>query len=694
MLYAAPAEFSELRSVTPGTRESRDRWAAIPDLAITFGILVAVAAAAGLGISLLTLSGETRASFVGGNEITAATRGRIALAIAVAVALVAASGVAALVTGRFGWERLGEIARRLAPIIPVALLPALLSWRAWDGRLVTFAFAAVAVGWLTVHTVAVAGRQPPLSDRWPRLEGRAEALNASRLGRALPWIAVIAAALGYSLYFSWATVQGHRNGLTMAFDLGIFDNLHWNLIHGGGFFETSTGMGPEGGSHFGRHATWFAYLIAPIYAIREGAETLLAIQAFLLGFAAVPLYGFARHHLPAPAAVLLAVAYLLYPPLHGSNLYDFHFLTLTPFFAFLLAWSIERGRAWEIAVAVALTLSVREDAAFIVAILGAWQLISRRNVRLGAVLIAAGVFYFALMKFVLMPLFIGGPTFAGMYRELIPPGGRGFGGVLETLVSNPLYAFRVATAPAKLEYALLIGAPILFVALRRPIGALFVVPGVLFTLLASKPAVTEISFQYTAFWTPYLFIAAAVVLSDRGFPALTAEEVRLRRRAWLCGVALATLVCSYQYGAVLQRNTAAGGFHDRYAFTTTEEHRALRRDRADIIAALPPDASVSASRFVTAHVTGRRRAYDLRYGPGDAEYVIMKAPPAGKSERRSSREVLSSGEFGVVGENETFILLRRGAPVTDVPRVFRRVIGRRMKPAERARLVEPGRPAR
>jgi hypothetical protein len=487
-------------------------------------------------------------------------------------------------------------------------------------------------------------------------------------------------------------VQGHRNGLTMAFDLGIFDNLHWNLIHGGGFFETHTGMGPEGGSHFGRHATFFAYLIAPIYAIREGPETLLVIQAFLLGFAAVPLFAFARHHISAPASALIAFAYLLYPPLHGSNLYDFHFLTLTPLFAFLLAWAIERGRTWEIAAAVALALSVREDAAFIVAVLGAWQLLSRRNARLGVVLIAAGGLYFAAMKFVLMPMFIGGPTFAGMYRELIPSGGRGFAGVIETLATNPLYGFRVATAPAKLEYALLLLAPILFVSLRRPIGALFVFPGALFTLLASKPAVTETSFQYTAFWTPYLFIAAAVVLADRAFVDLDVADRARRRRAWLCGVALATVLCSYQFGAVLQRNTAAGGFHERYSFSTTDEHRELRPDRREILAALPPEASVAASRFVTAHVTRRRRAYDLRYGPGDAEYVIMSVPPAGKTERRSSLEVLLSGEFGPVKETSRLILLRRGAPTDEIPRIFRRVLGREMKDRERSRLVEPPAP--
>lgn len=668
--------------------QTQDKWARVPELAIAFAILLILASAVALAVALLSLHGDTRTAFLRGNEIGEATRRRILLGWLATCAVAAGGAAAAMARGRIDLETLGRAVRRLSPAIPLALAPALLSWRAWEKREVSFALAAVALGLLFKKTLAVAGEMPPLLSREPGLLGRWRRFAETRAGRALPFALVACGALGYAVYFSAFTILGHKNGLTAGYDLGIFDNLHWHIVNRGDFLVSSTGMGPDGGSHFGRHATFFAYAIAPIYALFPGPETLLAIQATLLGFAALPLYGFARHHLSPWGAALLSFAYLLYPPLHGSNLYDFHFLSLTPLFAFALAWAIERGKRPWIIAAVVLTLSVREDAAVIVAVLGVWQLLSRR-VRLGLALVAAGAAYFGLMKFVLMPLSAGGATFSGMYRELVPPGGHGFGGVLETLLSNPAYAFKVATTTAKLRYALLIMAPLSFAPLRRPLGALFIFPGVLFTLLSSKPPVVSLGFQYTAFWTPYLFVAAALLLGANAFADPDEGDRRRRSRAWLGGLALASLLCSYQYGAVLQRHTAGGGFHRRYRFTTTAADLEMRRDRADIIARLPGDASVSASKFVVPHLSQRDSAYDFRFGPYDAEYILMSVRPPDRRERRTSKRALTSGEFGVVAENQRFVLLRRGAPTGDNERIFERIFERPMKPSERRRLVEP-----
>jgi hypothetical protein len=40
----------------------------------------------------------------------------------------------------------------------------------------------------------------------------------------------------------------------------------------------------------------------------------------------------------------VAVCYLLYPPLHGANLYDFHYLTFAPFFLWLTLWALDARR--------------------------------------------------------------------------------------------------------------------------------------------------------------------------------------------------------------------------------------------------------------------------------------------------------------------------------------------------------------
>ena len=56
-------------------------------------------------------------------------------------------------------------------------------------------------------------------------------------------------------------------------------------------------------------------------------------------------------------------------------------------------------------------------------------------------------------------------------------------------------------------------APLAFFPWRRPIGLLCTLPGFFFTMLATKyPALTRLGFQYTAYWTSFLFLAVVANL--------------------------------------------------------------------------------------------------------------------------------------------------------------------------------------
>ena len=83
-----------------------------------------------------------------------------------------------------------------------------------------------------------------------------EALAGRRWLR-LPAAIVFVAAAGYTVLFSVYTVTFHRNLHTAAYDLGLEDNLVWNVLHGFGFFRSTVFSGPTG-SHFGNHATFFS----------------------------------------------------------------------------------------------------------------------------------------------------------------------------------------------------------------------------------------------------------------------------------------------------------------------------------------------------------------------------------------------------------------------------------------------------
>jgi hypothetical protein len=152
------------------------------------------------------------------------------------------------------------------------------------------------------------------------------------------------------------------------------------------------------------------------------------------------------------------------------------------------------------------------------------------------------------------------------------------------------------------------------------------------------------------------------------------------RAGWLGAFALLSVVCSYQYGAIFQQRTASGGFHDPFPFETTPLDLERRRLRAELLDALPEDASVAASESVAPHVSNRAVAYTLREGVRDAEYVVFGLVPEAPGEHAIVRGLLVSGSFGVVASNASYALLRRGAPTA----LNARLVGRLSVPAARA----------
>jgi len=591
------------------------------------------------------------------------------------IALVVAGLVVAALLLRWrraGLDRVERLARRLSPLALTGLVPFLFDARLWEDRQAVFLPLAAAFGFGAWGSARMVLETPPA---FPRLEDwkRTWVVRmASARQRAVaacaridaPLLVAIAGACAYATYFAVVTVTHHRNLGTSSFDMGLEDNLMWNLVHGGPMFLSTPFDGPTG-THLRHHATFFSYVLAPIYRLAPHPETLLVVQAALMGGAAIPLHLYARRHLPPWTATLVAFVYLAYPPLHGANLYDFHYLPLGVFFLWLTLYAVEARRRVLAVVAALLALSVREDVASCLAVMGLLLLLSGRAVRAGALLAAVGAGYFLVMKLGVMPHFAAGrESFVNQYAGLLPPGEQGFGGVLETVVGNPVYTANVVVEPEKLVYLLQLLVSVLFLPLARPSGWLLLLPGFLFTLLSTGYSpLNQISFQYTSYWTAFVFIGVVLQLARAREPRYPSDtRGPTRQRALVAGVIAATLACSYLYGAVLQRETVRGGF-DAYPMGTTALDRARRSELAALIAQIPADAKVSASEHLLPHVSGRQDAYTLRFGPYDADYLLFQIPMRG-DEREKVAPALRDGTFGVLSDQTDMVLARRGEPTT------------------------------
>ncbi len=631
-------------------------------IARTLGLLAAIGAS--LAMALWSLAAwASLPEYLAQNQIPPAARFGLASALACGALLAAGAGALLAATDRERGLALAErLSQRLAPLVLAGLLPLLLYVDLWRERELEFLALASLFGLSAIGLLRLALAGPPV------FAGAASRLAPLRrtLGRletfGAPLGLVLLAATAYAAYFSTYTVLNHQALRTSSFDLGVENNLMWNLIHGAPLFRTTPHGGGPLGSHLGFHHTYLSFVLAPFYALAPRPETLLVLQSVLAGFAALPLYLLGRRRFGAWSACAIAVAYLLYAPLHGANLYEFHYLPLAPFFLWFTLYFAESERTLPALVFALLTISVREDVAGCVGLLGAYLVLTGLRPRLGAAIGVLGLLHFLVIKMLVMPAALAGQSsYVNQYQDLLPAGMSGFGGVLLTVIGNPGYTLHTLLEREKLVYLLQIAAPLVFLPWRRPAGLLLSVPGFFFTLLATRyPPMIEISFQYTTFWTMFLFIAVVHHLDWIGTPRFAGDpEGLVRHRAWLLALLAAMLVTSHQHGAVLQQQTARAGF-DRFVFGLSDAERARRDALHLLIARVPPTARIASSEQIVPQVSSRAYSYTLRAGIFDAEWLLFPLP-ARPDEKPMLERALRSGAFGVVGESGEFVLARRGA---------------------------------
>lgn len=630
------------------------------------GVALCLFALAGLSTCLFSLSLILGTAFLADNEV--ALGPRIAALIAVLVAPLVAASVGWLWAKRRGGERVVRFSSWLLPVSALWALPVLFVRSPWRNDELTFLIYAGAVALVLEQLLWRSFRALPEAAGparfWPAVR---------RFARWLPPLVVGGMVLWYFLAISHYTLLSHERLATTTADLAEFDNLFFNALHGRPFRAPATDGDIRTWSALKVHAEFLLYALLPFYAIAPGPRALLVIQTGLVALTAVPIYLFAARRAGPALAAVLAVAMLLLPATQQPNFYDFHFHPVGMLCAAWLIYAVDvyldaRARApsgeppWRqpaprrallaVITLAALTMLAREDVAFGVVVVGLVLFASGKAVRLGLGLSIAGTIYFCAMKFVVMPLF-GKMWFSAIYQDLWAPGAKGFGAIILTLVTHPAYVLRRLASEARLLYLLHLSVPLVFLWFRKPWLLVAALPALPFSLLATnRPPLNEISFQYVYGWIPYIFAASAL-----GLEALSSARRRWAAALPLCVVAVA---CSFQYGALLGAESVRGGF-ERKALAITDEERARAARLAELVKAVPAEASATATNFEGPHLSTRLDFFPMNQAVrAQPEYVLSRGLFEGR-DGREVRRLLDSGAYGLVERRGEFTLFRRGA---------------------------------
>ncbi len=479
-------------------------------------------------------------------------------------------------------------------------------------------------------------------------------------------ILVVIAALAYGAFMSFYTVRWHHKLGTAIFDLGINNNL----LYGGleGKFNQSPVIFPEDPQKYlANHVKLGLYTFLPLYALVPRPETLLVLQSVSLGLGSIPLFLFARRRLPEWWAAALAICYLAYYPMHGANFYEMKVVPTAAAFVLTCIWAIDSKRWITGGIFFLWALIMREDLPVPLAVVGAVFLFSGHRPRAGALMAGIATTWFILIRFRFMND-VGAWWFPNMYEDLWAAPEKGFRGVVKTLFSNPSFTLKHLFVEKKFWYLMHLSVPLMFLPFRRWWAWAALVPGAILTLLVTDYAPPILfSFQYVMHWSPYLFLASALVLGsmlkekggkERAFGAITA----------MC---LVSAALSFNYGAFPARDKGLKSGYHKITFGFSKKEAKVLRDVRALVASIPPDASVGATERVGAHLSSRAGFYTLRRGSHGVDYMVARKSGLRLDKtKRTIRRALESGNYGVHDRFGEFIVFKKGGDTKENAKVL------------------------
>jgi uncharacterized membrane protein len=415
------------------------------------------------------------------------------------------------------------------------------------------------------------------------------------------------AAAGYTV-FALARYYTFHTG---SYDLVIFDQAVRSYAHFQPGISVIKGVHNGFGPHFsvlGDHWSPILAVLAPLYWIHNGPQTLLVAQSVLFALAIPPVWLFTRRAFGGGqravlAAYLAAIAYALSWPIASAMNFGFHEVAFAPALTAVALERLQAGRLRPALLALAALLLVKEDMGVLVAGIGLYLLVARpqqvARQRLAAlVLIAVGVVDSALAIYVLIPAFGGRPGYYWAYTAL----GSNAPQALVHLVLHPVSSLKLLVTPqVKLQTMLWLLGAFCFLPLRSPI-TLAAVPLLAERMLGSVFAGWwGTSFQYNAFLVVVL-VCAAVDGAARIDRSLARRRAQPAGPAWAAGpVALACVVAMCLAALILVPRFAFGAALSPSFFQQDPRMRAA----AAAAAAVPAGVTVEAVNHLGPQLSAR-----------------------------------------------------------------------------------------
>jgi uncharacterized membrane protein len=432
----------------------------------------------------------------------------------------------------------------------------------------------------------------------------------------LSFLIVIFMVCLYTTIFSYFTILKHSIFRTYAWDLGIFNQALWTTIkHHKLFYSTPEIFIIPSGSFLGTHFSPILFIVLPIYSLYTAPENLLILQSFILALGAIPLYKMSMHLLKSRLMSIIFVStYLLYPPLHGINWFDFHVQAFLPLFFLSSMYFLEK-KNWKMYILfMILSLSSEEHAAFIVAFIGLFiALQSRKQLKealktknfkddvflIVVVTISLAVLWYFITLWIRGTFFPVNPAFLSAFKASANWSILGVSDPILIPFYIILYPQRALTALQyefliKIGYLLILFGPLAFLSFSKIEYLLPTLPWFVYSLFSNYQPYYVIYDQYPAYVIAFIFVSTLHSIAHK-----SSSQAKTRSLLMIILFSVvAYLIASPTSGLVNQ-------FYDTGIRSPTQHERFIH----EILSYVPANASILTQNNIFPHVSSRINAY-------------------------------------------------------------------------------------
>jgi uncharacterized membrane protein len=512
----------------------------------------------------------------------------------------------------------------------------------------------------------------------------------------------------------------HYNFYSYAADLGVFNQaLYTTISNKTLFYYTPELWFNPTGCYFAVHFSPILFLVLPFYAIYPSPKTLLVFQAFLLAAAAAPLYLIAKKLLKdEKIAFTLVPVYLLYPPLHGANWFDFHQQIFIPILLFTTYYFYLK-RSWKLYIITSfLALTIQEHLVYIVFAIGLYNfikeiiatkrekqdtlspipkftqrlkdvinwMVKQKMLMASLIIILLSAAWF-LTTSIVKSYYPITEAFIDIYRAMDTFKVLGFKGDIIQLpfyiLSNPIKAYEALSFDFNIKflYIMVLFGPVLFLCLRSKfiiVTLIVLVP----MLLTNYVPYYTIGAQYPLYLIPLVFIALVKSL-------LTLSQQS--EKSLLKIMLLTSLIFAISTSPIspLAYNFSKRGifwYPDAFHLKPQASYVNPLHKMIDMI---PANASVLTTNEIFPHVSSRANAFSIPFDmekflePGrneiiqqyvqqlvaQSEFVLLNTKTQTVWGDFTLKVVEESREFGIYAVTYSYALFKRnyGGSVTFVP---------------------------